>query len=126
VTSKPDQDPQASKDPLHGMTLKAILEDLVERHDWPWLAEHISLRCFRVDPSISSSLAFLRRTPWARTKVERLYIKEQRRRKRNARRKWRAAAKREHDAAAEAAAQAGAESAEGAEDDAARPDAPDA
>ena len=89
----------ASTDPLHGITLKAMLEDLVERQGWPWLAEQVPLRCFTHDPSVGSSLRFLRRTPWARKKVERLYVKEQRRVKRNARRKWRAAAKRAHDAA---------------------------
>ena len=91
---------EGSNDPLHGVTLKAILETLVEQRGWPWLAEEAPLRCFQHEPSIPSSLAFLRRTPWARTKVERLYVKEQRRRKRNARRKWRKARKREHDVAA--------------------------
>ncbi len=90
----------ASTDPLHGMTLKTILETLVEQRGWAWLAEEAPLRCFQHEPSVSSGLAFLRRTPWARTKVERLYVKEQRRRKRNARRKWRKARKREHDVAA--------------------------
>lgn len=90
---------RASGDPLHGMTLKAIVETLVEQRGWPWLGEELPLRCFLHEPSVSSSLAFLRRTPWAREKVERLYVKEQRRRKRNARRKWRKARKREHDVA---------------------------
>ena len=92
-------DETAASDPLHGVTLKAILEELVGRQGWPWLAEQIPLRCFAHEPSIPSSLRFLRATPWARGKVERLYVKEQRRVKRNARRKWRAAAKRAHDAA---------------------------
>ena len=76
----------ASRDPLHGVTLKAMLEALVEQRGWPWLAEEAPLRCFQHEPSVSSSLAFLRRTPWARTMVERLFVKEQGRRKRNARR----------------------------------------
>ncbi len=94
-------DEKASQDPLHGVTLKAMLEDLEGRHGWTWLGEQIPLRCFTHEPSLPSSLRFLRKTPWARTKVERLYVKEQRRIKRNARRKWRAAAKRAHDAARE-------------------------
>ncbi len=61
------------KDPLHGMTLEAILTALVEKHGWDGLAQRIDIRCFRSDPSIKSSLTFLRRTPWAREKVENLY-----------------------------------------------------
>ena len=76
--------------PLHGVTLKAVLEDVVERHGWEALAERIRIRCFAVDPSIKSSLKFLRKTPWARAKVERIYIADQakieKNRKRNARR----------------------------------------
>lgn len=63
-----------SRDPLHGLTLEAILTALVERHGWPGLGERIPVRCFLVDPSLKSSLKFLRRTPWARTKVESLYL----------------------------------------------------
>jgi uncharacterized protein (DUF2132 family) len=63
-----------SNDPLHGVTLQAIVEDLVARPGWPALAERIPIRCFRIDPSVKSSLKFLRRTPWARAKVERLYL----------------------------------------------------
>lgn len=92
-------DPDHTNDPLHGVTLQAMLETLVAQRDWPWLAEEIPLRCFSHEPSVGSSLKFLRRTPWARSKVERLYVKEQRRRKRNARRKYRAQQKRAHDAA---------------------------
>ncbi len=61
-------------DPLHGKTLKAILEHLVERHGWEGLAKRIGINCFKNDPSISSSLTFLRKTPWAREKVEFLYL----------------------------------------------------
>ena len=61
-------------DPLHGLTLEAILNDLVARLGWPRLGRTIEIRCFTVDPSVKSSLAFLRRTPWARKKVEDLYL----------------------------------------------------
>ena len=60
--------------PLHGLTLKAILEDLVERRGWDDLAEQINIRCFALDPTIKSSLTFLRKTAWAREKVEQLYL----------------------------------------------------
>ncbi len=60
--------------PLHGKTLESILEFLVERYGWEDLGEIININCFRFDPSIKSSLAFLRKTPWARKKVEDLYI----------------------------------------------------
>ena len=61
-------------DPLFGKTLKSILEFLVEEYGWEDLGESIKINCFTVDPSISSSLTFLRKTPWARAKVEELYI----------------------------------------------------
>jgi len=60
--------------PLHGKTLEAILVFLVDRYGWEDLGEIISINCFRFDPSIKSSLTFLRKTPWARKKVEDLYI----------------------------------------------------
>ncbi len=60
--------------PLHGMTLQAILERLVEHYGWRELYNYVEIRCFYNDPSISSSLKFLRKTPWARKKVEELYI----------------------------------------------------
>lgn len=62
------------KDPLHGVTLEAMLEDLVAKYGWPGLAEYVPIRCFMSDPSLKSSLTFLRRTPWARAKVEALYL----------------------------------------------------
>ena len=62
--------PARPKDPLHGLTLQALLEALVAAYGWPGLAERIPLRCFSHEPSIGSSLKFLRRTPWAREKVE--------------------------------------------------------
>lgn len=64
--------------PLHGITLQAIVEFLVAEYGWEELGERIPIRCFTSDPSISSSLKFLRKTPWARTKVENLYLYAQR------------------------------------------------
>ncbi|WP_296622375.1 VF530 family protein [Marivirga sp.] len=61
--------------PLHGITLKAILEHLVEVYGWEELGDRIKINSFNHDPSIKSSLTFLRKTSWAREKVERLYIK---------------------------------------------------
>ena len=63
----------ASKDPLHGVTLESILTQLVPRYGWAELGRRIDIRCFNFDPSVKSSLHFLRRTPWARAKVEELY-----------------------------------------------------
>ena len=63
----------ASKDPLHGVTLEALLTQLVAHYGWAELGRRIDIRCFNFDPSIKSSLQFLRRTPWARAKVEDLY-----------------------------------------------------
>jgi uncharacterized protein (DUF2132 family) len=63
------------KDPLHGVTLEMILTQLVEKHGWAELGRRIDIRCFNYDPSVKSSLQFLRRTPWARTKVEELYVR---------------------------------------------------
>lgn len=62
-----------SKDPLHGVTLERMLNHLVDRFGWQRLGDTIPIRCFQLDPSIKSSLTFLRRTPWARAKVEELY-----------------------------------------------------
>lgn len=60
--------------PLHGITLERLLSQLVERYGWAELGRRIRIQCFLVDPSINSSLKFLRRTPWARKKVEALYL----------------------------------------------------
>lgn len=68
------------RNPLHGITLERLLGELVEQYGWPGLAERIPVRCFAVDPSITSSLRFLRKTPWAREKVEGLYLAMLRRR----------------------------------------------
>ena len=62
-------------DPLHGLTLEAILQDLVARLGWAELGRLIQIRCFNLNPSLRSSLTFLRRTPWARAEVEALYLK---------------------------------------------------
>ena len=67
-----DKIPQANN-PLHGLTLEAILTDLVEHIGWEKMAEKIRINCFIKEPSIKSSLAFLRKTPWARRKVEIMY-----------------------------------------------------
>jgi uncharacterized protein (DUF2132 family) len=61
--------------PLHGITLQAILDDLVARYGWDELGERIPIRCFQHDPSINSSLKFLRKTEWARARVEQLYLR---------------------------------------------------
>jgi uncharacterized protein (DUF2132 family) len=63
-----------ANNPLHGLTLEAILTRLVDRYGWAELGQIIEIRCFNLDPSIPSSLKFLRRTPWAREKVEALYL----------------------------------------------------
>ena len=73
--------PQA-RNPLHGLTLEAIVTALVAHYGWPGLGERIALRCFTHEPSVTSSLKLLRRTPWAREKLESLYLymlREQRR-----------------------------------------------
>lgn len=72
----------AMNDPLHGKTLKSILEALVETYEWTGLAERINVKCFSIDPSVASSLTFLRKTPWARQKVEGLYLEMLRRNER--------------------------------------------
>lgn len=63
-----------SNNPLHGITLEMILETLLAEYDWEGLDERIQINCFYENPSIKSSLKFLRRTPWARKKVEDLYL----------------------------------------------------
>ncbi len=60
--------------PLHGITLKVIMNSLIEHYGWKELRQRIDIRCFWNDPSVNSSLKFLRKTPWARKKVEELYI----------------------------------------------------
>ena len=62
------------KNPLHGITLEQMLNELVEHFGWGKMAQRIEIRCFTADASISSSLKFLRKTPWARAKVESMYL----------------------------------------------------
>ena len=69
---------QKSSDPLHGITLKQIVVDLVDYYGWEELGQQIDIRCFTSNPSVNSSLKFLRKTPWARKKVESLYLAMQR------------------------------------------------
>jgi uncharacterized protein (DUF2132 family) len=66
---------QSPNNPLHGVTLEAILTALVAQYGWDGLAQRIDIRCVKSDPSLKSSLTFLRKTPWARQKVEALYIR---------------------------------------------------
>ncbi len=71
----PDTPPPAqARNPLHGLTLEAILTALLAQYGWSGLGQRIPVRCFTSDPSITSSLKFLRKTPWARDKVESLYL----------------------------------------------------
>ena len=74
---RPLQDAQSlpqPRNPLHGKTLEAIVTELAAHFGWPGLAERLPLRCFSTEPSVSSSLKLLRKTPWAREKVESLYL----------------------------------------------------
>ena len=80
----PPQPPAQPRNPLHGMTLEAIVTALVAEYGWEGLDERIPLRCFAFEPSVKSSLKFLRKTPWAREKVESLYLFMQRDLKRDA------------------------------------------
>jgi uncharacterized protein (DUF2132 family) len=66
---------QQPNNPLHGITLEMILTELVEHYGWEKMGRAINIRCFNTAPSIKSSLQFLRKTPWARSKVEALYLK---------------------------------------------------
>jgi uncharacterized protein (DUF2132 family) len=84
MNTQPKQPPPVTQihNPLHGVTLEAVLTELVAHFGWSGLGERISVRCFTHDPSMASSLKFLRKTPWARQKVEGLYLflmREQRR-----------------------------------------------
>ncbi len=66
---------QQANNPLHGKTLETIVNELVDFYGWEELGARINIRCFTLDPSIKSSLKFLRKTPWARDKVENLYLR---------------------------------------------------
>ena len=69
-----------ANNPLHGVTLEALLTELVAHYGWDGLAQRVDIRCFKSEPSIKSSLTFLRRTPWAREKVEALFVRLRRQR----------------------------------------------
>lgn len=69
----------ANRDPLHGVTLEKMLVELVEKVGWEAMGRAVDIRCFTHEPSIPSSLKFLRRTPWAREKVEALYLRQRQR-----------------------------------------------
>ena len=73
-TPAPPTAPHQPRNPLHGMTLEAIVNALVAHYGWEGLGARIAVRCFTHDPSVASSLKFLRKTPWAREKVEGLYL----------------------------------------------------
>ena len=72
--SPPTQPPTQRHNPLHGLTLEAIVTALADHYGWEGLGQRIPVRCFTHDPSVGSSLKFLRKTPWAREKVESLYL----------------------------------------------------
>ncbi len=77
---------EQANNPMHGVTLEAVLNSLVELYGWEALGKRIKIRCFTSDPSVKSSLKFLRKTPWARKKVEDLYLAAKRRERNKARR----------------------------------------
>ena len=74
----PTPPPTQARNPLHGLTLETIVTSLAEHYGWAELGQRIPVRCFTSDPSVASSLKFLRKTPWAREKVEGLYLFMQR------------------------------------------------
>ncbi len=78
MPSSPAAPPAQPRNPLHGVTLEALVTALVERYGWDGLARRAPMRCFSSDPSMASSLKFLRKTPWAREKVEQIYLAMQR------------------------------------------------
>jgi uncharacterized protein (DUF2132 family) len=84
-TARPEPAATQARNPLHGITLEAMVVALQAHYGWARLSEQVPIRCFAVDPSVKSSLAFLRKTPWARTKVESLYLFMLREQKRGAR-----------------------------------------
>jgi uncharacterized protein (DUF2132 family) len=82
TTPAPPSPPAQARNPLHGLTLEAIVSALAAHYGWAGLAERIPVRCFSSEPSVASSLKFLRKTPWAREKVESLYLFMQREQRR--------------------------------------------
>ena len=83
TTPNPPAAPSQPRNPLHGLTLEAIVTALVAHYGWEELGRRIPVRCFTSEPSVSSSLKFLRKTPWAREKVEGLYLFMQRDKRRD-------------------------------------------
>jgi uncharacterized protein (DUF2132 family) len=81
VDGQPGAMQEQPNNPTHGVKLQDMVSKLVEIYGWEGLADRINVRCFQVDPSLKSSLKFLRKTPWARTKVESLYLRYVRRRR---------------------------------------------
>ncbi len=75
MTTSDQKNKPRVQDPLHDITLKMVVTQLVETYGWEDLGQQINIKCFTNDPSINSSLKFLRKTPWARKKVEELYLK---------------------------------------------------
>ena len=65
---------EQANNPLHGVTLERVVESLIDHYGWDGLARQININCFKNDPSVKSSLKFLRKTPWAREQVEALYV----------------------------------------------------
>lgn len=78
-----NQQKEQANNPLHGVKLITMLEVIVDKYGWEKLAQKININCFKSDPSIKSSLTFLRKTPWARDKVEQLYLDTVKRQKKN-------------------------------------------
>ena len=74
MTKDSQSEHQQPNNPLHGLTLEAVVTQLVDSYGFPYLAERVKINCFKSDPSIKSSLKFLRRTLWAREQVEKLYV----------------------------------------------------
>ncbi len=77
MSDSSDKPQQQTNNPLHGVTLEVIINSLVKHYGWAELGQQIKIRCFTTDPSVKSSLKFLRKTPWARKEVEALYLTTQ-------------------------------------------------
>ena len=82
ANSQPPSPSSHSRDPLHGMTLENILKQLVEWYGWARMANRIPIRCFMFEPTVNSSLKFLRKNPWARQKVEAMFVAGEMKRRR--------------------------------------------
>ena len=74
INNNSQEKQEQPNNPLHGVPLKKVLQDLVNKFGWRYLAKNVEIRCFMFDPTINSSLKFLRQTPWAREKVEKIWI----------------------------------------------------